>query len=195
MQSLSPTSHQLLELVRHCCLHLATCMPSPTAQCLLAARVHAHARALNARAHVLRPRAKAASAETHVLAAQDRTQSCTFCVSCGIKWGLHCRPHPARPCKPLAHDSLAEHQSVWEGRQWPPGLVAVRFQTPFQTTVCQKHLRARPPCRPHSTTHLPAHLPPGRSLLCARASHQHSAVVWLPQCRIVPRGRPTFSPW
>jgi len=37
------------------------------APCLVAARAHAHTRALNARARVLRPRAKAATAETHAL--------------------------------------------------------------------------------------------------------------------------------
>ena len=53
-------------LVKNKCERLA--QPAVfAAPCLVAARAHAHTRALNARAHVLRPRAKAASAETHAL--------------------------------------------------------------------------------------------------------------------------------
>jgi hypothetical protein len=42
----------------------------------------------------------------------------------------------------------AEHHSVWEGRQWPPGLVAVRFQTPVQMAVCQNICARAHPAAP-----------------------------------------------
>ena len=58
----------------------------------------------------------------------------------------------------------AEHHSVWEGRQWPPGLVAVRFQTPVQTTVCQNICARAHPAAPTAQSTSPPTCP--REDLC-----------------------------